>query len=56
MGKPKHPDDLIKPAVEGSLTVLRAASEAGTVERVVLTSSYAAVVGEVVSRIVSRNL
>ncbi|KAK3737309.1 hypothetical protein RRG08_067375 [Elysia crispata] len=50
MGKPKHPDDLIKPAVEGSLTVLRAASEAGTVERVVLTSSYAAVVGEIVGR------
>lgn len=39
---PKHEDDLIIPAREGTLRVLRAASEAG-VERVVLTSSIAAV-------------
>jgi len=39
---PKHEDDLIIPARDGTLRVLRAASEAG-VERVVLTSSIAAV-------------
>ena len=39
---PKHEDDLIVPAREGTLRVLRAASEAG-VERVVLTSSLSAV-------------
>jgi len=39
---PKHEDDLIVPAREGTLRVIRAASEAG-VERVVLTSSVAAV-------------
>jgi len=39
---PKHEDDLIVPARDGTLRVLRAASEAG-VERVVLTSSISAV-------------
>lgn len=39
---PKHEDELIVPAREGALRVLRAASEAG-VERVVMTSSIAAV-------------
>lgn len=39
---PKHEDDLIIPARDGTLRVLRAASEAG-VERVVLTSSLSAV-------------
>ncbi|WP_296745832.1 aldehyde reductase [Mesorhizobium sp.] len=39
---PKHEDDLIVPAREGALRVLRAARDAG-VERVVLTSSFAAV-------------
>ncbi|MCV9997253.1 aldehyde reductase [Pararhizobium sp. YC-54] len=39
---PKHEDDLILPAREGTLRVLRAAKEAG-VRRVVLTSSIAAV-------------
>lgn len=39
---PKHEDDFIIPAREGTLRVLRAALEAG-VERVVLTSSLAAV-------------
>ena len=40
---PEHEDDLIRPAREGALRVLRAAAEAG-VERVVMTSSLAAVV------------
>ena len=39
---PDHEDDLIRPAREGTLRVLRAAAQAG-VERVVLTSSLAAV-------------
>ncbi|REJ86095.1 MAG: NAD-dependent epimerase/dehydratase family protein [Acidobacteria bacterium] len=39
---PKHEDELIVPAREGALRVLRAASKAG-VERVVMTSSVAAV-------------
>ncbi|MEO6226246.1 MAG: NAD-dependent epimerase/dehydratase family protein [Thermomonas sp.] len=41
-GIPKHDDELIVPAREGALRVLRAAHEAG-VHRVVLTSSFAAV-------------
>jgi nucleoside-diphosphate-sugar epimerase len=39
---PKHEDDLIVPAREGALRVLRAARNAG-VKRVVLTSSFAAI-------------
>jgi nucleoside-diphosphate-sugar epimerase len=39
---PKHEDDLIGPAREGALRVLRAARDAG-VKRVVLTSSFAAI-------------
>ncbi len=39
---PRHEDELIVPAREGTLRVLRAAREAG-VRRVVLTSSFAAV-------------
>ncbi|MGH8082635.1 MAG: SDR family oxidoreductase [Lysobacter sp.] len=42
MGVPKHEDELIVPAREGSLRVLRAARDAG-VKRVVLTSSFAAI-------------
>lgn len=42
---PSNPDELIKPAVEGTLAVLKAASEAGGVKRVVLTSSIASVYG-----------
>jgi nucleoside-diphosphate-sugar epimerase len=42
MQMPKHEDDLIVPAREGALRVLRASKEAG-VKRVVLTSSFAAV-------------
>lgn len=41
-GVPKNPDDLVVPAREGALRVLRAARDAG-VKRVVLTSSFAAV-------------
>jgi nucleoside-diphosphate-sugar epimerase len=39
---PKHEDELIVPAREGALRVLRAACDAG-VKRVVLTSSFAAI-------------
>jgi nucleoside-diphosphate-sugar epimerase len=39
---PKHEDELIVPAREGALRVLRAARDAG-VERVVMTSSFAAI-------------
>jgi nucleoside-diphosphate-sugar epimerase len=42
LGAPRHEDDLILPAREGALRVLRAARDAG-VRRVVLTSSFAAV-------------
>jgi nucleoside-diphosphate-sugar epimerase len=41
-GLPKHEDELIVPAREGTLRVLRAAREAG-VRRVVVTSSFGAV-------------
>jgi nucleoside-diphosphate-sugar epimerase len=40
--KPKSDDELVRPAVDGTLRVLRAAASAG-VKRVVLTSSIAAV-------------
>lgn len=39
---PKHEDDLIKPARDGTLRVLKAARDAG-VKRVVVTSSFAAI-------------
>jgi nucleoside-diphosphate-sugar epimerase len=39
---PKHEDELIRPAREGTLRVLRAARDAG-VKRVVVTSSFAAI-------------
>jgi len=42
LGAPKNPDDLIRPAREGTLRVLRAAHRAG-VKRVILTSSCAAI-------------
>lgn len=41
-GVPKHEDELIIPAREGALRVLRAARDAG-VRRVVMTSSFAAI-------------
>ena len=40
--QPKDPDELIVPARDGALRVLRAARDAG-VERIVLTSSFAAI-------------
>ncbi|KAJ0419890.1 hypothetical protein BJY00DRAFT_285356 [Aspergillus carlsbadensis] len=40
---PKDPDEIIGPAREGTLRVLRAAMGSGTVKRVVLTSSSAAI-------------
>ena len=40
--RPRHPDELIVPARDGTLRVLRAASRAG-VRRVIVTSSLAAV-------------
>lgn len=42
LGQPEHENDLIVPARDGALRVLRAASEAG-VRRVVQTSSFAAI-------------
>jgi nucleoside-diphosphate-sugar epimerase len=42
LGQPKHEDELIVPARDGALRVLRAARDAG-VGRVVLTSSFAAI-------------
>jgi dihydroflavonol-4-reductase len=42
VGKVRHEDDMVIPAREGTLRVLRAARDAG-VERVVLTSSFAAI-------------
>lgn len=42
LAQPKHEDELIVPARDGALRVLRAARDAG-VRRVVLTSSYAAI-------------
>lgn len=42
-GKPKNEDDIIKPAREGTMRALQAAKRSGTVKRVVITSSFAAV-------------
>jgi len=42
-GKPKNPDEVIRPAVDGTLNVLSACAESGNVKRVVLTSSVVAV-------------
>jgi dihydroflavonol-4-reductase len=45
IAQPKNPDDLIKPAVNGTLRAMTAARDAG-VDRVVLTSSMVAVINE----------
>lgn len=42
-GVPKDENELIRPAVDGTLRVLRAAAASGTVRRVVLTSSVDAI-------------
>jgi nucleoside-diphosphate-sugar epimerase len=42
LGKPKHEDLLIKPAVEGTMSVMRAAHK-NKVKRVVITSSVVAI-------------
>ena len=41
-GEPKDPEELIRPAVDGTLRAMRAAREAG-IKRVILTSSCAAI-------------
>ena len=41
---PKHEDEVVRPAVAGTLRVLRACADSGTVRRVVLTSSIVAVI------------
>ena len=43
--EPRDENEVIKPAVDGTLQVLKAVKEAGCVKRVVLTSSVAAVSG-----------
>ncbi|BFZ14180.1 hypothetical protein BsWGS_17219 [Bradybaena similaris] len=40
---PKHEEEVIRPAVEGAVNVLKAAAAVGTVKRVVMTSSMVAV-------------
>ncbi|TGD61565.1 aldehyde reductase [Tabrizicola sp. WMC-M-20] len=45
IAQPKNPEDVIRPAVDGTLRALRAARDAG-VDRVVLTSSMVAVIDE----------
>ena len=42
-GTPKHEDELVKPAREGTLRVLKAVTASGGVKRVVLTSSVVAI-------------
>lgn len=43
VSSPRDENELIRPAVEGTLNVLKACAESGTVKRVVLTSSVVAV-------------
>ena len=42
VGKPKHEDELIKPAVNGTLSALKACTATG-VKRIVITSSLISV-------------
>ena len=43
LSTPKNPEEVIRPAVDGTLNVLSACAESGTVKRVVLTSSIASI-------------
>ena len=43
IGVPKDPDDVIRPARDGTLRALKAAKAGGTVKRVVFTSSFGAI-------------
>ena len=43
LSTPRNEDDLIVPAVNGTLNVLKACAESGTVKRIVVTSSCAAI-------------
>lgn len=45
---PSDPEELIKPAVDGTLNILKACAEVGGIKRVVLTSSIVAVYGNCV--------
>ena len=42
-GVPKNPDEVIRPAIDGTLNVLSACAESGGIKRVVVTSSLASV-------------
>lgn len=42
---PSNPDDVLLPAVDGTKNVLQACADAGTIKRVVITSSVAAIHG-----------
>jgi len=42
---PRNPDEVIKPAVEGTMLVLKTCRDVKTVKRVVLTSSIASIIG-----------
>lgn len=44
LAAPKHEDDIIKPAVEGTRAVMRACLEHG-IKRIVLTSSTVSIMG-----------
>ncbi|KAK7466785.1 hypothetical protein BaRGS_00037101 [Batillaria attramentaria] len=44
LAQPKNEDELIKPAVEGTLNVLRACAKVPSIKRVVVTSSCAAMI------------
>ena len=50
MQLPKDEDEMVKPAVEGTLRVLKAASKAG-VKRVVITSSVAAIMYGTINKV-----
>ena len=45
MADPKDPEEVIGPARDGTMNVIKACAEAGGVKRVVLTSSCVAVYG-----------